>query len=222
MSVLSPSQSGSTLWLPFSEGTGTTVYDYSGNAFNGTITGANWVKLEDGSYALDFNGTSDYVVVTRDADQDLATWTLGCWAKPNTMSATAGIFTKNWDGSNLPFNLEWNNTGQNLSAGFYSSSTANYATWTDSGWDSDSEWTFIVATYDGTDVKIYVNTVLEDTHTATTTLAYNTKEIGIGARTDWNGSTSNYFNGLIRFPFLISGAKDQAWIDKFYQDTYIN
>jgi len=41
------------LYLPFSEGTGTTAYDYSGEGNNGTISGAVYKKVQDGGYALD-------------------------------------------------------------------------------------------------------------------------------------------------------------------------
>jgi hypothetical protein len=40
----SPPTSGLVLWLKMDEGSGTVVYDYSGNGNNGTIYGATWVS----------------------------------------------------------------------------------------------------------------------------------------------------------------------------------
>jgi len=53
---------GMVLWLPMDEGSGDTVYDYSGEGNNGTIYGASWV---DGKYgkALSFDGTNDYMTL---------------------------------------------------------------------------------------------------------------------------------------------------------------
>ena len=52
-SILSPNQDNVKLYLPFSEGSGSTAYDYSGEGNNGTITGATYVKVQDGDYALE-------------------------------------------------------------------------------------------------------------------------------------------------------------------------
>lgn len=46
------------VYLPLNEGTGTTVYDYSGNSNNGTLTTPNWYKKTDGGYYLDFVSTN--------------------------------------------------------------------------------------------------------------------------------------------------------------------
>jgi len=52
----------SLAYWSFDEGSGTTAYDYSGHSFDGLIYGADWTTGYL-SYALDFNGNSDYVSV---------------------------------------------------------------------------------------------------------------------------------------------------------------
>ena len=44
----------------FDEGSGTTAGDSSGHGYDGTIVGATWVS-HSGGYALEFDGTNDYV-----------------------------------------------------------------------------------------------------------------------------------------------------------------
>ncbi|MBW2024368.1 MAG: hypothetical protein JRH08_00725 [Deltaproteobacteria bacterium] len=59
----------------FDEGSGTTLHDRSGNGNDGTIYGGpDWVTGKSG-YALDFDGTDDYVSVpTSILNQDAGTW----------------------------------------------------------------------------------------------------------------------------------------------------
>jgi hypothetical protein len=49
-------------WM-FDEGTGTTVADSSGFGNHGTIMGANWTASGKFGYALEFDGTDDYVEI---------------------------------------------------------------------------------------------------------------------------------------------------------------
>lgn len=45
----------------FSEGSGTSIADTSGNGYNGTLNGATWVTGKSGSgFALQFDGSNDY------------------------------------------------------------------------------------------------------------------------------------------------------------------
>jgi hypothetical protein len=45
----------------FSEGSGTTIADSSGNGYNGSLSGATWVTGKSGSgFALQFDGSNDY------------------------------------------------------------------------------------------------------------------------------------------------------------------
>jgi hypothetical protein len=74
------------LALPMDEGSGTTVYDQSGNGNNGTIyNGATWV---DGKYgkALSFDGVNDYVKIPYAASLMPPEITVAAWI--NQKSAT--------------------------------------------------------------------------------------------------------------------------------------
>ena len=51
---------GLLAYWSFDEGSGTIAYDYSGHDYDGIINGASWTTGYSG-YALDFDGSSDYV-----------------------------------------------------------------------------------------------------------------------------------------------------------------
>jgi len=74
------------LWLPFKEGSGTTVGDLSGYGNNGTIYGATWQMINKKGWGLSFDGEDDWMDVSdspslRIGDSN-ATWEV--WVKINT------------------------------------------------------------------------------------------------------------------------------------------
>ena len=67
----------------FSEGSGGTTADGSGNGNTGTITGATWTTQGRYGNALSFNGTSNVVRVPSSASLNLTTgMTLSAWIRP--------------------------------------------------------------------------------------------------------------------------------------------
>ena len=67
----------------FDEGSGTTAHDTSGNANDGKIHGAEFVKVGDG-YALRFDGVDDYVDCGSDKSLDLReALTIEAWIHPD-------------------------------------------------------------------------------------------------------------------------------------------
>lgn len=56
---------GCVLYLPGLPGSGTKIYDFSGQGNTGTITAALWKRLPSGLWCLDFDGTDDYVTFTQ-------------------------------------------------------------------------------------------------------------------------------------------------------------
>ncbi len=69
----------------FNEGSGTTAADSSGNGNNGSIHGASWVSgSPDGSTALSFDGSGDYVTVPASASLAITgQLTVEAWINPS-------------------------------------------------------------------------------------------------------------------------------------------
>ena len=82
--------------LRFDEGTGNVAYDTSGNGHDGTLNGdPQWVAgVVDG--ALEFDGTDDYVEMTRVVQDD---FTLMAWIKTDTPGINLG--NQGYQGSGL-------------------------------------------------------------------------------------------------------------------------
>ncbi|MFC1649698.1 LamG-like jellyroll fold domain-containing protein [Patescibacteria group bacterium] len=164
---------------PMDENTGTgtfTTYDKSGNGNNGTaggsMTEADWVPGKFGS-SLDFDGTDDHLVVTDNATLDTTQnmFTLEAWIYDNDVDDGSDddryFISKGNDGDSedTPYRIKINNDktirlqlGDTVdSDDFDGTSTIPYQT-----------WTHVAATFDGTNVSIYVNGVLDLGPTAKT------------------------------------------------------
>ena len=71
----------------FNEGSGSTVYDSSGNGNNGTISNATWSTAGKYGDALSFNGSNALVSVNDSTSLHLTTgMTLEAWVDPSTVS----------------------------------------------------------------------------------------------------------------------------------------
>jgi hypothetical protein len=74
----------------FDEGSGTTVFDASGNGRDGTFVGSpQWVAGKYGA-ALEFNGTSDYVIHNMPAAQNFDNFTVAFWVKASSLGRGNG------------------------------------------------------------------------------------------------------------------------------------
>ena len=68
------------------EGSGTTVYDSSGNDCDGTFNGEpQWVAGYLSAGALQFDGVDDFVVYSMPETQDLDAFTIALWVKAETL-----------------------------------------------------------------------------------------------------------------------------------------
>ena len=82
------------LALPMDEGSGSTVYDQSGNNNNGTIYGATWVTGRFGN-ALSFDGIDDKVSIPDSPTLDgMTQLTIEAWVKPITLGAYKPVLAK--------------------------------------------------------------------------------------------------------------------------------
>ena len=148
----------------FNEGSGTTVADASGHGNTGTISGATWAPGLYGQ-ALSFNGTNSWVTINDSSSLHLTNgMTLEAWVKP-TASAS------NWTAVMIK-----ERTG-GLAYGMYAADGANQppAAYLDSSNnDFDSKgisnlplntWSFLTGTYDGSNLRLYVNGTLVNTLT---------------------------------------------------------
>lgn len=213
---MNPIDSNTVLYLPLNEGSGTTAYDYSGSGNNGTISGASYVKVSDGGYALKFDGSNDYINV---ADNDNLSFsdnifTIGVWFSNVTTGGSA--FYKGNSSNNREYSLHVDDTVTGLRL-FNNGSYSSFQDITSKTLESTMNPKLVVFTCDGTTVKGYIDGELSVSAPLSVNLGNYNSPLGIGR---YPGG-SLYLGGILRLPFLIHEAKSGAWVKKFYQDTYM-
>jgi hypothetical protein len=187
-------------------------FDLSSSAITGTLnsfascgasTGWNGSGISSDPFRLNFNGTSNYVTTTLSSIYQ--SFTLGAWVKP---SFTAG------DRMDILSKVSYYATSTNdFPIGLYLNAAGTTATvYIDSGndWNADlyvtspafanDAWHYIVATYDGSTLKIYVDGAAPTTATGSVTLATGSRNWSIGRVTyeqAGGGFGKTYFKGSI-------------------------
>ncbi|WP_374087864.1 LamG-like jellyroll fold domain-containing protein [Methylomicrobium lacus] len=175
----------------FEEASGKTVQDVSGNGNNGTIKEA--VRITAGRYgkALKFDGVNDWVTVNDSASLDLsAGMTLEAWVYP--LSQTNGgntILLKQASGAEV-YAL-YSEEDANLPASYLND--GNYRGVTGPNRLPLKTWTHLVATYDGSYQRLYVNGVEVAQSALNTLIKTSSGVLRIGGNSLWG----EYFHGYI-------------------------
>ena len=106
-------------WWPMEEGAGTTIYDRTSNANNGTMTNmdaaTDWVQDANGNYALDFDGSNDYIAVPHSAEFNNSQMSILTRISFNARDRSyATVFGKKlvWNGA-TGYYVEWNDVLDN-------------------------------------------------------------------------------------------------------------
>lgn len=192
------------------EGSGTTAKDKSGNGNDGTLQNmddSDWVDGVVGR-ALDFDGSNDHLDCGKDSSlQPTDELTISTWIKPKpnqeycydgskgnygvagSVDAAEGTTKWSWQlryGSADACTLGWQ---VNTEAG---------SKWVTIGSNLPTDsWTHILATFNGTEQKIYVDNVLKDTETfAATTIKVDVDNKILMGVAGW-GNSNTYYEGKI-------------------------
>lgn len=181
----------------FDEGTGEIVKDVTGNKHDGKFVGTpKWV---DGKYgkALEFDGKTSYIEVPHADDLAIETnLTFSAWFKPNvTINSTNygyRLMTKNNDYFFL-FNYKEGDRGLgNLGFLLKDPKGVNHVAHSVTGEWIAGTWYHAVGTFDGKQIKIYINGVLEATTDYVGTIGNSKLTLWIGA-----DDAPSYFPGVI-------------------------
>jgi hypothetical protein len=173
----------------------TTAIDSSGSGLNGTMTsmtGAANTATGKVATALNFDGSSDYITVADNNALDLTQYTLTAWVKsdagPNgsimKIVDKENNYSMNWSHFNGGPKCEHNDGG-----GF--DTTAGAATHPATG-----TWYFIVCTYDGANIKTYLDGTLVSSVASGTPVTSSTV-LAIGS----------YYSGNYKFDGLIDDVR---------------
>ena len=197
-------------------GSGTTITDQGSGGNNGTLTNSPTFSsdvptLPPPPMSLSFDGTDETAILTDTGvavDSQLA-YTFSCWVKLNTVTNNSGFFTVD-GGTNIndwPYNNWWRieSSGDALSW-YHSISGTSYkivsGTLTGAGLSAftTGTWYHIMCTWNGSELKSYVNG----------TLLATTANV-----TEWNGRADRNFAiniGLNRIENIDGNIDEWAWL----------
>ena len=204
-------------WL-FNEGTGNKVFDLSLNGNHGTLTNmdpaTDWIAGRDGS-ALDFDNTDDYIIISNSPTINPDYITIGAWVKTSATGVIDQIFTKDmpalrvWQFRKLDTNVI-NFIPFNAASNGNELGTTNIA---------DGNWHFVVGTWDGVTVRVYVDGREDGNGSALTgslrTGQTNNAFIGRSENID-----PGYWDGQIDLAFLYNRALSASEVLQLYINPY--
>jgi hypothetical protein len=174
-------------------GSGNTWTDLSGNENNGTlVNGVGYDSVNNGSMVFDgvdntINLSGTYLSVNQ--------MTISSWNYSSNYNQDGFMFEKTTNGSvNTQYSLFFNDGNNSIYYRTYGLSVRDLIVNTPSSGVIDNQWNNIVATYDGSQKKIYVNGSLSATQNATGTVTQNTSGPAYIGR---HGSNGYPFNGNI-------------------------
>jgi hypothetical protein len=197
VTVSNAAPTGLVLALGFNETSGTTATDSSGANNPGTITGAT--RTVSGKYggALNFDGINDLVTVADAASLDLTNgMTLEAWVNPTTINGWETVILKETTGD-LVYALYADNNGNDTGgprrpAAWIRQGSTQYST-AGTSQVATNTWTHLAATYNATNLRLFVNGVQVSSIARTGNLGVSGNPLRIGGNNIW----SEWFNGLI-------------------------
>lgn len=219
--VLPTGVSASSLfrWWPLSEGSGTKAYDGSGNEHHGTLTNMapTWTGGQPDipqlagkghSNKMVFDGTNDYLLFgTTNLPSGNTNVSLSCWVWPTT-SEDSGCFGYGSASTDTTFEIYmYNDSGTLKPAVHYAGGNGG----TNLGLTLKG-WNHIVATYDQTSSRTYVNGALSVTDAQALTIATTYRHIGAHNY----GSAAGFFDGLIDECAIWNSTLDAAAVTAIY------
>lgn len=181
--------------------------------YNGTYTGgpslgtAGKVTNDSNNFAVSFDGSDDYVLLPTIPNP--STWTVGCWiySRSSADAASHGVFgnTSGTNNGRSPSLFVFNGTQltYGMSNGTWASDT------TAAGTISINTWHFITMTYDGANIRIYVDGVEKDFLAMTGNSAAPISVIG--------QANSTFFNGIIDEFFVMNYALTATEVVNIFQ-----
>ncbi|HEX3174529.1 MAG TPA: LamG domain-containing protein, partial [Solirubrobacterales bacterium] len=171
---------GLVLAYGFEETSGTLASDASPAKNDGTVNGATSTASGRFGRALSFDGVNDRVDVPDAASLELSSaMTLEAWVRPNSSRLHAPVIAK--ETTNFyTYRLEAGGEIQGIPEGFISDAPWSWEDAEDTKALPNGSWSHLALTYDGVNMRLYVNGNLVSTRAAAKPTVDGLK-LGIGA-----------------------------------------
>jgi len=206
----------------FNEGTGSSVYDSSGNGNTGTITGSTWETNQSNcisDYCLNFNGSDQYIQKASPSGlpSGQSARTISAWIYPNNVNPGGVIVALN----------DSTATSQSFifQLGFWSPNTylftdgknsSNNITVSSTEIPLVGKWSNMIFIFDGdSGWKYYLNGELKKQGTFTVQINTVVNNLSVGRRGD-GGNTGSYWPGRIDQVIIFDRAASVYNIQEIY------
>ena len=198
--------------------TGTTWFDKSGNANNGTLV--NGPTFNTGSLgSIVFDGTNDFVNITRPSQIITSgSISVSMWVRWTTTGTTIGtiqaLIDNNHSGSPIQgFTIQDRpDLSKKIQWGVYPNTNGA----TSSFQVGDGTWRYIVGTYESGSTKLYINGSLDGFSTSEPNMATVQPNITLGK---WQFGDSRYLNGNIALTQIYNRALSADEVLQNYNAT---
>jgi len=214
------------LWLSDSDDSLITAYDSTYRNHDGSIEGTPTSTTGQIGTAFTFDGTDDYISLTNHADLRPTEFTVSAWVKTTTSLAStifasysqetgaysivAGFILNIAPTTGLPRLTVGRDTNEVISVDYEQAVGTSDIT--------DGAWHHVAGTYDGAEIKIYIDGVLEDTVAWAGGVVYDsTNVVAIGARSDDGSTMTRFLDGDIDDARLYGRAITQSEVITIYQ-----
>ncbi len=172
-----------------------------------------WSQAPGSGYALDFNASTDYLSIPNNAALNPTTaFTLEAWIKADSWNVNSWggvILSKDgWGSGEAGYTLR---CGANGTASFMLGTTTSWKEVLSTPQMVLGQWYHLAGTFDGTQLKLYINGVLSGTTNYSGVALASTYDLSIGRITYTAGGTRN-FDGQIDEVRIWNTALSQATI----------
>jgi hypothetical protein len=175
----------------FNEGSGTTTADASGASQTGTISGgATWTTAGKNGNALSFDGVNDMVTVANTAALNATRTTVMAWLRPTALGGWRSAVMKE-TATGLAYALYADNSASRP-AGFVNLGATD-RTGAGTAALPLNVWSHVAMTFDGSNIRLYVNGVLVRTAAFAGNIVTSTQAVRIGGNAIWG----EWFAGMI-------------------------
>ena len=169
----------------FDEGTGTTANDSSGQGNTATLNnGVAWVAGQHGK-AASFDGVNDYITIPNSASTNISgsALTLSMWINPQPLAGgDSVIIGKFWNTTqSSPYYQYGLELGGGNRTDFYVGTASGPLVAVGGTTLPFNQWSHLAITFDGTQVKTYVNGALVNTQALSATITARGNPMNIGA-----------------------------------------
>jgi hypothetical protein len=214
------------VWHLKEDPSGSQIKDSTSNSLNGisygSMTSSNQLEGQIGG-SLKFDGLNDYIELGSRPELKLTNaFTFEAWYSGiynGTVNTRSPIFTNGFSYPNIGIRVEAfhssaGSTNREARVAVGDGSSVNYVI---SDYEiNDNTWTYLVCTYDGSTLKLYINGT-QQIDELNTNIAYNTNTATIGSNLN---NSEQWYKGLIDELRFLGKNCSAEWIATEYNNQY--